>query len=107
MKHRMRIAAAMVVLTAGMGVWQAAYADIEATTPDGRRVMLRDNGTWAYIQMAPKETAAKDAKAKDVSAKDAKAKDTKAKDGDVKQAKDDKKDGELLLLLDRKIETGP
>lgn len=99
MKHSTRIAAAAVLLTAGMAVWQLARADIEAATPDGRRVLLRDNGTWAYIETRPKEAAPKDAKGKDAAGKEASAKD-------VKEARGDRKDGELLLVLDGKTEIG-
>jgi hypothetical protein len=119
MKHSTRIAVAAVLLTAGMAVWQLARADIEAATPDGRRVLLRDNGTWTYVETRPREAAptdtkgkeasAKDATAKDATAKDATAKDATAKDAtakDVKQVKDRRQDGELLLLLDRKTELG-
>ena len=28
----------------------AAHADFELTGPDGRRIQLRDNGTWGYIE---------------------------------------------------------
>jgi hypothetical protein len=114
MKHSTRIAVAAVLLTAGMAVWQLARADIEAATPDGRRVLLRDNGTWTYVETRPREAAPTEAKGKEASAKDTKAKDGNAKDAsakdasakDVKQAKDGRQDGELLLLLDRKTELG-
>jgi len=97
MKHSTRIAAAAVLLTVGMAAGQVARADMEAATPDGRRVLLRDNGTWTYVETRSREAAPTEAKGKEAPAKQATAKD-------VKQA--DRKDGELLLLLDRKTELG-
>ncbi len=65
----------------------AASKDFEVTGPDGRRILLRDDGRWRYIE--PKtgvksETEDKDAKAED---KD-KPKDT----------------GEAVLTLERKVD---
>ena len=28
----------------------AAQADVELTAPDGRRILLKDNGTWVYVE---------------------------------------------------------
>ena len=77
-------ATAGVLLTAALSFSQSASADFELTAPDGRRVLLKDNGTWTYVDAKQKDRA--DAK-------------------DAKDAKD-KKDGELLLSLDRKSELG-
>jgi hypothetical protein len=78
MKQRVVVAAVSAFFMAAVVFSQATRADFELTAPDGRRVLLKENGTWAYLE-------------------------TKEKDrGDAK----DKKDGELLLLLDRKSESG-
>jgi hypothetical protein len=105
----MRTAAAIFFLISGFMAYQAAFAEQELVTPDGRRVLLRDNGTWAYIETMPKDTqGAKptETKAKDAPATEAAAKDTKGKDGKAREAKNDKKDGELLLRVDNKTEFG-
>jgi hypothetical protein len=72
----MRTAAASLIVAAGIGVAHAAQADLEMTAPDGRRVLLKENGTWSYVDAKPKVAA------------------------------DEKSDGELLLLLERKLEGG-
>ena len=100
MKHAARFATATVFLAVGMSFWQFAHADIEATTPDGRRVLLRENGTWAYIETRQKETTPATTKDREG------AKVASAKEGGGKEAKADKKDGELLLLIDGRIEGG-
>jgi hypothetical protein len=58
---------------------QACLADIELSTPDGRRVLLKDDGTWRY------QDAAKDAA------------NTPAKP---------KQEGEAVLTLLQKVERG-
>ena len=41
---------AMLAMAAmGLVLAGAARAAVEATTPDGRRVLLEDNGTWRYV----------------------------------------------------------
>lgn len=57
---------------------QVALADIELSTPDGRRVLLKDDGTWRYQD------------AKDKAATPAKP----------------KQEGEAVLTLEQKIERG-
>jgi len=69
-------AAGGVLFAAGLAF--PARADLELTAPDGRRVVLYDNGTWRYGE----GTA------------------TVQGDGQVKQ------DGEAVLTLERKIERG-
>jgi hypothetical protein len=66
----------------------ALAADMELTTPDGRRVLLKADKTWQYVETAA-DTAAKDGK-------DAAAKDDKA-------AAAKKDEGEALLSLEGKI----
>lgn len=38
-----------VVLGAALGFTLAVAADFEVTGPDGRRILLKDDGTWQYI----------------------------------------------------------
>ena len=78
MIRRIWIATTGFLLIAGMAYPHVTHADFEVTAPDGRRVLLKDNGTWAYVE-------------------------TKDKAGTGDKAKTD---GELLLLLERKIESG-
>jgi len=41
----------------------AARADFEVTGPDGRRILLKDDGTWRYVDAAAKEQKKKDGEA--------------------------------------------
>jgi hypothetical protein len=66
---------------------QAASKDFEVTGPDGRRILLKDDGRWRYIEPTTEAKA------------DADAKDAKAEDKD--KAKDT---GEAVLTLERKID---
>ena len=68
-----------VLLVAGIALSHAAQADFELTGPDGRRILLKDNGTWRYVEARDKE---------------------RAEDKTVKEA------GEAVLSLERKIERG-
>ena len=77
MRRRHIWAAAGGVLVAA-GLAFPARADFELTAPDGRRVMLYDNGTWRYGDATPKD-----------------------QDGAAV-----KQDGEAVLTLERKIERG-
>ena len=43
------------MLVAGMALAHAALADFEATGPDGRRILLKDDGTWRYLDAGGKE----------------------------------------------------
>jgi len=61
-----------------MALAQAARADFELTGPDGRRIQLKDNGTWRYVDAMDKDQAAEN----------------------TKEA------GEAVLLLERRIERG-
>jgi hypothetical protein len=42
----------LVVLLPGMALAQAAGPDLEATTSDGRRVLLKADGSWAFVPAA-------------------------------------------------------
>ena len=77
MKYRIWLMAGCL-LVAGMVLSQGAQADLEVTGPDGRRILLKDNGTWRYVEGIGKD----DAK------------------GKVKD------EGEAVLTLERKAERG-
>ena len=65
-----------VLLVAGMALSLPALADFEVTGPDGRRIVLKDDGTWQYVDARGKAQA-----------------------GDKVQAT-----GEAVLLLESKVE---
>ena len=67
-----------VLLIAGMVLSQPGRAAFEVAAPDGRRIMLYDNGTWRYMEAKRAEPA-----------------DDKSKEG-----------GEAVLSLERKTERG-
>jgi hypothetical protein len=70
------------LLVAGVALSPAAQADFEVTGPDGRRILLKDEGTWAYVEAPVKDQEKDQAKG---------------------QPKDKARDaGEALLRLDRK-----
>ena len=48
MKRHFGTLAAGVLLVAGIALGHAAEADFEVTGPDGRRILLKDDGTWRY-----------------------------------------------------------
>ena len=98
---RHRWVATAVMLTA---LWMAAGSleaadgggrgDFEVTAPDGRRILLREDGRWRYID--PKSDAKADKKPA-----------TESADGDEKQAKEKEKPkiaGEAVLTLERKLD---
>ena len=70
--------AAVLVLVAAIALSHAARADVELTGPDGRRVLLKDDGTWRYVDAKDKGKA-----------------DDKGKD-----------EGEAVLRLERKDDRG-
>ena len=65
-----------LLLVLGVALSHAAWADFEVTGSDGKRYLLKDNGTWQRVE---------------------------AKDGDAAKAK---AQGEALLQLDRTVERG-
>jgi hypothetical protein len=71
----MKRARAGIFVIAGLLAAHAAFADFELTAPDGRRVLLKSDNTWQYVE----------------------GKD--APDADKRKA-----EGELVLLLERKTE---
>lgn len=76
------------MLLAALLVPAAIAADMELTTPDGKRVLLKDDKTWRYVEGDSAKPAADVAAAKDKDAKDAAAK---------------KDEGEAILSLEGKI----
>jgi hypothetical protein len=77
MTQRIGLMAASLLAT-GMALSQGAQADFEVTGPDGRRIFLKDNGTWRYVEGTGKD-----------------------------QPKGKSKDeGEAVLTLERKAERG-
>lgn len=70
--------ARVVVPALALALSGACLADTELATPDGRRVLLKDDGTWRYVD------------AKDKAAPPAKP----------------KQEGEAVLVLQQKIERG-
>ena len=61
MKRTIRWIAARVLLAGGLALLAyPAHADFELTGPDGRRIVLYDNGTWRYTGVKSQDTAVKD-----------------------------------------------
>ena len=73
-----RLLAARILLLAGLSLPHTAQADFELTGPDGRRILLKDNGTWQHLEASGKAPS-----------------DDKSR-----------KAGEAVLTLERKMETG-
>ena len=61
-----------------MGFAHLAQADLEVAAPDGRRILLKDDGTWQYVEATDKDQT----------------------EGKAKQ------EGEAVLTLVRRIERG-
>lgn len=72
----------LVVLCAVLAVPAGIAADVEVKTPDGRRVLLKDDKTWQYVDAEP-------------------AKDGSKPDADKKAEKKD--EGEAVLSLEGRI----
>lgn len=83
------------VVPAAIAASMAIAADMELTTPDGKRVLLKDDKTWRYVESEPARGGAKPA-ADGAAAKAEAAKDTK----EVAAKKDE---GEAILSLVGKI----
>src|SRR3954467_5982050 len=47
-----------LLLISGIALSPAAVADFEVTGPDGRRILLQQNGTWRYVEAKNKDEAA-------------------------------------------------
>ena len=65
---------------AGVALWHPAWADFELTGPDGRRILLKDDRTWQYLESQDRD---------------------KAQDRDQDKIKEE---GEAVLRLDTKLE---
>ena len=78
MKRTMWTAVVCALLLTGMVLSRPARADVELATPDGRRVLLRDNGTWQWLEPKEKDKAQAEPRIQ----------------------------GEAVLTLERKIERG-
>lgn len=88
----------LAILLAAVAGTAAIAADIELTTPDGRRVLLKDDKTWRYVDAEPAKPEAKPA-ADGATAKADDGKDAK----EAKEAAAKKDEGEALLSLEGKI----
>jgi len=73
-----RIAGALALLVGGAAPL-VAWGDFEVTGPDGRRIQLKDDGTWRYLEAAAPEEGKEKAKVT----------------------------GEGVLTLERRTEVGP
>ena len=79
-----------VLLVAAVALPHAARADFELAGPDGRRILLMDNGTWRYVEAKDKDPV-----------------EDKIKEKEKEKEKDKDKDkGEAVLALEQKIERG-
>jgi hypothetical protein len=90
MKRHVSKTAQGILLAVAAGLTLAAAADFEVTAPDGRRILLKDDGTWQYVEAKGKEQPKEQAK---------------------EQAKDPPKEkpkvvGEAVLSLERRSEVG-
>ncbi len=57
MKRSSSLVVGVSVLAAAMSLSHAARADFELTDPQGRRILLKDNGTWQYMEAGDKDQA--------------------------------------------------
>jgi hypothetical protein len=77
MKRPICSIAQTMLFIAATGLSCVAHGDFELAAPDGQRVLLKDNGTWQYLKAKGKEETG------------------------------DKSEGELVVLLERKVKRGP
>ena len=77
-KRPIWIFAVRALLVAVTALSCAARADTELTDPGGRRILLKDNGTWLYVEGKEKD----------------------------RTADQDKQEGEAVLVLERKVQRG-
>ena len=57
MKSSIWLMAAGALLLGGIALSHAAQAEFELTGPDGRRILLKDDGTWRYVDATDKVSA--------------------------------------------------
>jgi hypothetical protein len=62
MKRTTSRTALAVMLVAGLSLAQVVQADFELADRDGRRILLKDNGTWQYVDGTGKEQPGEGAK---------------------------------------------
>ena len=55
MKHH-GMAAGLILLLGALAPWAVAMADFEVTGPDGRRILLKDDGSWRFVVGETEET---------------------------------------------------
>lgn len=79
MRRQLWISAAMAFLLGALAPLSSARADFEVTGPDGRRILLKDDGTWRYREAA----------------------------GEDNSAEKPKVTGEGVLSVERRVEEGP
>ena len=82
MEKRLSMATSIVLLALVTTCALGASTVMELTAPDGRKILLKSDGTWSYVEEPKKGEV--------------------SKKGEVAK----KPDGELLLLLSRKIDRG-
>ena len=91
------LATVLAACGAGVGSVQAAdtggRGDFEVTAPDGRRILLREDGRWRYVY--PKVDAGSAAKKTDGDAAD---------DKQAKEKEKPKIEGEAVLTVERKLD---
>ena len=86
MKRSNWLLAGGVLFLATMAISQAAQPDFELTAPDGRKILLKSDGTWRYLQAKEKEP-------------------TKEKEASKeKEPSKGKEKGEATLRLEQKVE---
>src|SRR5258706_5976598 len=92
MKRLGGLLAGSVLLLAGMAISQAAQPDFELTAPDGRKILLKSDGTWRYVQAKEKEPTKEKESPKDKEA------------SKEKEPSKGKEKGEAILRLEQKVE---
>lgn len=78
MRRSSGLSVGRVLLVLGIALSCSARADFELTGPDGRRILLKDNGTWSHLEGTDK----------------------------VQSVDKSKEAGEAVLLLEAKVERG-
>lgn len=107
----------MIAALAAIGFCGAACAadagrkDFEVTGPDGRRILLKSDGRWQYVEperaaaAAAKKPVQKPADAKAADGEDAAGEEKPQAEKDKLAAEKEKKDqGEAVLTLERKVD---
>ena len=87
-----------VLAAIALGLTLAVAADFEVTGPDGRRILLKDDGTWQYVDAKNKEQPREPGKEPD--------KESGKEPGKEATAEKPKIVGEAVLSLERKVDGG-